>query len=32
MPGEALDQIFVRAKGGILSLLSGAPEWLVQIV
>ncbi len=32
MPGEALDQIFVRAKGSILSLLSGAPEWLVQIV
>ncbi len=32
MPGEALDQIFVRAKGGILSLLSGAPEWLLQIV
>src|SRR5450432_3835852 len=32
MPGEALDQIFVRAKGGMLSLLSGAPEWFVQIV
>jgi NADH-quinone oxidoreductase subunit H len=32
MPGEALDQIFVRAKGSILSLLSGAPEWFVQIV
>jgi NADH-quinone oxidoreductase subunit H len=32
MPGEALDQIFVRAKGFILALFSGAPEWLVQIV
>lgn len=32
MPGAALDQIFVRAKDGILSLFSGAPGWLVQII
>ncbi|HEV3409501.1 MAG TPA: NADH-quinone oxidoreductase subunit NuoH [Chthoniobacterales bacterium] len=31
MPGEFLDQIFVRAKQWLLSFLAGAPEWVVQI-
>jgi NADH-quinone oxidoreductase subunit H len=30
MPGEFLDQIFVRAKEWLLSFLSGAPDWVVQ--
>src|SRR4051812_11374088 len=32
MPGEALDQIFVRAKELLLAHLSGAPAWLAQSV
>ncbi|MBA2241842.1 MAG: NADH-quinone oxidoreductase subunit NuoH, partial [Chthoniobacterales bacterium] len=32
MPGEFLDQIFVRAKQQILSLFGGAPDWLIQVV
>src|ERR1700674_4238632 len=31
MPGEFVDQIFVAAKRWILSLLSHAPDWIVQI-
>jgi NADH-quinone oxidoreductase subunit H len=31
MPGEFVDQIFVAAKRWILSLLSHAPDWVVQI-
>lgn len=26
-----IDQIFVRAKQGLLSLVSGAPDWVIQI-
>jgi NADH-quinone oxidoreductase subunit H len=29
--GGFIDQIFVRAKQGLLSLISGAPDWLIQI-
>src|SRR3981081_366002 len=32
MPGEFVDQIFVAAKRWILSLLSHAPDWVVQIL
>src|SRR5689334_2589020 len=28
---SAVDQIFVRAKQGLLSLISGAPDWVIQI-
>ena len=31
MPGEFVDQIFVAAKRWILSLLSHAPDWVMQI-
>ncbi len=31
MPGEFLDQIFVRTKGWLLSFLDGAPPWLQQV-
>ena len=31
MPGEFVDQIFVAAKGRILSFLSHAPDWVVQV-
>ena len=31
MPGEFLDQIFVRAKQWLLSFLAGAPEWVIQL-
>jgi NADH-quinone oxidoreductase subunit H len=29
---DSLDQAFVRAKQWLLSLLSGAPDWMIQIV
>jgi NADH-quinone oxidoreductase subunit H len=29
--GGFIDQIFVRAKQGLLSLISGAPDWVIQI-
>src|SRR6476646_8840173 len=32
MSGGFLDQIFLRAKEWLLSLLAGAPDWLIQIV
>ena len=32
MSGGGIDQIFVRAKEWLLSFLSGAPDWVVQIV
>ncbi|MDQ6859818.1 MAG: NADH-quinone oxidoreductase subunit H, partial [Verrucomicrobiota bacterium] len=32
MPGEFLDQIFVRAKEWLLHFLAGAPDWLTQIL
>jgi NADH-quinone oxidoreductase subunit H len=32
MSGGFLDQIFIVAKQWLLSLIAGAPEWLVQIV
>ncbi|MDQ6623122.1 MAG: NADH-quinone oxidoreductase subunit H, partial [Verrucomicrobiota bacterium] len=32
MPGEFLDQIFVRGKQWLLHFLGGAPDWVVQIV
>src|SRR6202047_3961718 len=28
---DSLDQIFVRAKQGVLSLISGAPDWVIQV-
>jgi NADH-quinone oxidoreductase subunit H len=31
MTGEFVDQIFVVAKHRLLSLLAGAPDWLIQI-
>ena len=31
MPGEFVDQIFVAAKRWVLSLLSHAPDWVVQV-
>ena len=31
MNGSVVDQIFVRAKEWLLSLISGAPDWLIQI-
>jgi NADH-quinone oxidoreductase subunit H len=31
MPGEFVDQIFVAAKRWVLSLVSHAPDWVVQI-
>jgi NADH-quinone oxidoreductase subunit H len=31
MTGEFVDQIFVVAKHWLLSLLAGAPDWLIQI-
>src|SRR6267378_588425 len=31
MTGEFVDQIFVVAKHRLLSLLSGAPDWVIQI-
>ena len=31
MPGEFLDQIFVRGKQWLLSFLAGAPDWVVQL-
>lgn len=31
MTGEFVDQIFVVAKHWLLSLLAGAPEWVIQI-
>jgi NADH-quinone oxidoreductase subunit H len=30
--GGFIDQIFVRAKQGLLSLISGSPDWVIQIV
>src|SRR6201993_1131365 len=30
--GSALDQIFVHAKRWLLSLIAGAPDWVIQIV
>ena len=32
MAGESFDQIFVRAKALGLGFLSGAPDWLIQVV
>ncbi|MFL6530070.1 MAG: NADH-quinone oxidoreductase subunit H, partial [Chthoniobacterales bacterium] len=32
MPGEFLDQIFVRGKQWLLHFIAGWPDWLVQIV
>lgn len=32
MRGEFLDQIFVAAKAWLLSFLTGAPDWLIQVV
>src|SRR6478672_5187491 len=32
MSGSFLDQIFLRAKEWLLSPLSGAPDWLIQII
>src|SRR6476661_452312 len=29
---DSLDQIFLHAKQRLLSLLSGAPDWLVQVL
>src|SRR6267378_809866 len=31
MSGDFLDQIFVRAKQMLLSLLTGAPDWVIQL-
>lgn len=31
MNGSFIDQIFVHAKQGLLSLISGAPDWAIQI-
>ncbi len=31
MRGDFLDQIFIRGKQQLLSLLDGAPEWVIQI-
>src|SRR5258707_5919602 len=32
MSGAFLDQIFLRAKESLLSPLTGAPDWVIQIV
>ncbi|HEY0370093.1 MAG TPA: NADH-quinone oxidoreductase subunit NuoH [Chthoniobacterales bacterium] len=32
MPGEFLDQIFVRGKQWVLHFFAGAPDWLVHII
>ena len=32
MSGGFLDQIFLRAKEWLLSLLAGAPDWLIQVI
>ena len=31
MTGDSIDQIFVIAKHWLLSLLAGAPDWVIQI-
>ena len=31
MSSQSLDQVFIRAKQWLLSLLTGAPDWLIQI-
>jgi len=31
MSSQSLDQVFIRAKQWLLSLLTGAPDWLIQV-
>ena len=31
MSGDSFDQAFVSAKQWLLSLLAGAPDWVIQI-